>query len=198
MYDYVEYPPKYGHSFVALYFVFALSHILADSWDFFTHNLLCCFAGSVGYTNHGIFLTFSSQISHKNIIIFVSFFIRDWYILVSKPSEAHSGTYANSDQGFPLNLDLNHMQYAIFIWNPSKDTWFVPLMRNMNYAIIYMYVRKKLSCLWQIHAWFKDKYIGANHPCVCLSVVRPTNWQSGWQVFMGSLFNPLLNEFRNC
>ena len=69
-------------------------------------------------------------------------------------------------------------------------------MWNINCAITYIYVHKRLSCLWQVYPWFKDKYVGSNHPCVCLTVARPTNWQRGWQVFMGSLFNPLLNEFR--
>ena len=30
----------------------------------------------------------------------------------------------------------------------TKDTWFVLLIRNMNCAITYIYVHKKLSCLW--------------------------------------------------
>ena len=118
----------------------------------------------------------------------------DWY--ASKPSEANSGTYANIYQGFILNLGLNHMQYAAFTSNQTKNVWFVPLIRNMNCAITYIYMHKKLSCLWQVHPWCKDKYIGADHPCVCLTVACPTNWQKSWQVFMGSLFNPLLNEFR--
>ena len=47
MYDYVDSPQKYGHGFAVLFY-FALSHILADSSNFFTHILLFCFAGSVG------------------------------------------------------------------------------------------------------------------------------------------------------
>ena len=97
MYDYVDCPPKYGRGFTLLCFSFIVSHILTDSCEFFTHIPLCCFAGSIGYTNHGIFPTFSSQIAHKNIVI----------------SEANSGTYANIDQGFILNmlkLGLNRHQ----------------------------------------------------------------------------------------
>ena len=108
----------------------------------------------------------------------------DWYKLTSKPSEANSGTYANIYQGFISNLGLNHMQYAVFTSHQTKNVWFVPLIRNMNCAITYIYIHKELSCLWQVHPWFKDKYIGANHLCVCLTVARPTNWQRSWQVFM--------------
>ena len=139
---------------------------------------------------------FSSQISNKKN--FVYFFRVDWYKFTSKPSEANSGTYANIYQSFISNLGLNHMQYAVFTSNQTKNMWFVPLIRNMNCAVTYIHIHKKLSCLWQVHPWFKDKYIGADHPCVCLTVACPTNWQRSWQVFMGSLFNPLLNEFRNC
>ena len=142
--------------------------------------------------------TLSSQISNKNINILILLVSHmDWYKLTSKPSEANSGTYANIYQGFILNLGLNHMQYAVFTSNETNNMWFVPLIRNMNCAITYIYAHKKLSCLWQVHPWFKGKYIGADHPCVCLTVACPTNWQRSWQVFMGSLFNPLLNEFRN-
>ena len=73
MRDYVDYPPKHGHGFDVLRSIFAVSHILADSCDFYTHILLCCFAGGVGYAKYGIFSTFSSQISKKNILMFVSF-----------------------------------------------------------------------------------------------------------------------------
>ena len=170
---------------------------LVDSCDFFTHILLFCFAGGVGYTKYGIFPTFSSQISNKKFSFSLVFHV-DWYKLRRKPPEANSGTYTNIYQGFTLNLGLNPMQYAVFTSNQTKNKWFVPLIRNMNCAITYIYVHKKLSCLWQVHPWFKDKYIGADHLCVCLTVACPTNWQRSWQVFMGSLFNPLLNEFRNC
>ena len=122
----------------------------------------------------------------------------NWYKLISRPSEANSGTYANIYQGLILNLGLNHMQYAIFTRNQTKNMWFIPLIRNMNCVVTYIYVHKKLSCWWQVHQWFKDKYIGADHPCVCLTVACPTNWQRSWKVFMGSLFSPLLNEFTNC
>ena len=87
----------------------------------------------------------------------------EWYKLASKPSEANSGIYTNIGQGFILNLVLNHIQYAVITNNQSKDTWFVPLLRNMNCAITYTDVHKKLSCFWQVHPWFKDKYTGANH-----------------------------------
>ena len=110
---------------------------LVDSCDFFTHILLFCFAGGVGYTKHGIFPTFSSQISNKNILIFVSFSCV--LILTSKPHEANSGTYANIYQGFISNLGLNHMQYTVFISNQTKNMWFVPPIRNMNCAITYIY-----------------------------------------------------------
>ena len=121
----------------------------------------------------------------------------DWYKFTTESSEANSVTYPNICQGFILNLGLNHMQYAVFNSNQSKNVWFVQLIRNMNGAITYIYFHKKLSCLWKVHPWFKDKYIGANHPCVCLPVACLTNWQRGWQVFKGSIFNPLLNEFKN-
>ena len=49
MCDYVDYPKKYGHGFAVLCSIFAVSHILADSCDFFTHILLWYFAGGVGY-----------------------------------------------------------------------------------------------------------------------------------------------------
>ena len=107
----------------------------------------------------------------------------DWYKLTSKPSEANFGTYANIYKGLISNLGLNPVQFADFTSNQSKNMWFMPLIRNMNCAITYMYV----SCLWQVHPWFKDKHTGTNHPCVCLTVACPTNWQRGWQVFMGSL-----------
>ena len=177
---------------------FAASHILADSCDFFTHILLCRFAGGVGYTEYGIFPTFSLQISNKQKNWFSLGFHVNWHKLTSKPPEANSGTHANIYQGLILNLGLNHMQHAILTRNQTKNMWFVPLIRNMNCAITYIYVHKNLSCWWQVHPWFKDKYIGADHPCVCLTVACPTNWKRSWQVFMGSLFNPLLNEFRNC
>ena len=58
------------------------------------------------------------------------------------PHEANSGTYTNIYQGFILNLGLNHKQYAVFISNQTKNMWFVPLIRNMNCAIIYIFVQK--------------------------------------------------------
>ena len=136
-------------------------------------------------------------LTKKNFSFSLVFHV-DWYKLTSKPSEATSWTYANIYQGFILNLGLNLMQYAVFTSNQTKTMWFVPLVRNMNCAITYIYVHKTLSCLWQVHPWFKDKCIGTDQPCVCLTVACPTNWQRSWQVFMGSLFNPLLNELRNC
>ena len=51
------------------------------------------------------------------------------------------------------------MQYAVFTNNQSKNMWTPPLIRNMNCAITYIYVHKKLSCLWQVHPWFKDMQI---------------------------------------
>ena len=45
----------------------------------------------------------------------------DYYKLASKPFEANSRTYANIYQGFILNLGLNHMQYAVFTSNQSKN-----------------------------------------------------------------------------
>ena len=66
----------------------------------------------------------------------------DWYKLTSKHSEATSGTYANIYQGFILNLGLNLMQYAVFTSNQTKKMLFVPLIRNMNCAITYIYVHK--------------------------------------------------------
>ena len=52
--------------------------------------------------------------------------------------------YANIYQGFILNLGLNHMQYAVFTNNQTKNMWFVPLIRNMNRAITYIYVHEKV------------------------------------------------------
>ena len=75
----------------------------------------------------------------------------NWYKLTSKPSEANSGTYANIDQGFILNLGLNHMQYAVFTSNQRKNVWFVPLTRNMNCTITYTYIHKNYPVY--------DKYI---------------------------------------
>ena len=187
MCDYVDYPRKYGHGFAVLCSIFAVSRILADSCDFFTYIILCCFVGGVGYTKNGIFPTFSPQISNKKHFTFVSFSCGLMQI-TSKPSEANSGTYGNIYQGFILNLGLNCMQYAFFTSNQSKNMWFTPLIRNMNCAITYMHVHKKLSCSWQVHQWFKGKYFGANHPCVCITAACPKNWQRGWQVFTGSLF----------
>ena len=42
----------------------------------------------------------------------------------------------------------------------------MPLIRNLNSAIIYIYVYEKLSYLGQRYPRLKDKYIGPNHPCV--------------------------------
>ena len=124
----------------------------------------------------------------------------DWYKLTSKPSETNSGTYANIYQGFILNLGLNHIQYAVFTSNQTKNMWFVQLIRTWTVPLLtFMYTKSyPIYKYTSIHPWFKDKYIGADHQCVCLTVACPTNWQRSWQVFMGSLFNPLLNEFRNC
>ena len=36
------------------------------------------------------------------------------------------------------------MQYAVFISDQTKNMWFVPLIRNMNCAITYIYVHKKI------------------------------------------------------
>ena len=70
MCDYVDYPRKYGHGFAVLCSIFAVSHILADSSDLFTHVLLCCFIYGVEYTKYGIFPTFSSQTSDKKLFNF--------------------------------------------------------------------------------------------------------------------------------
>ena len=195
MCDYVDYPKKIWTPFCcAVLYVCCVTHLI-DSCDFLTHILLCCFAGGVGYTKYGILLTFSSQISNQKHSNFHWFFM--WIDTNSqvRPLKQILGLIY---QGSILNLGLNHMQYAVFISNQTKNMWFVPLIRNMNCAITYIYWHKNLSCLWQVHPWFKGKYIGADHPCVRLNVACPTNWQRSWQVFMGSLFNPLLNEFRNC
>ena len=146
MCDYVDYPKKCGHGFVVLCSIFAVSHILVDSWDFFTQILLCCFDGGVGYIqSKAYFRHFHRKYLIKNWFSLV--FYVHWYKLTSKPSEANSGTYANIYQGFISNLGLNHMQYAVFTSNQTKNVWFVPLIRNMNCAITYTYIHKKLSCL---------------------------------------------------
>ena len=54
-----------------------------------------------------------------------------------------SGTYANIYQGFILNLGLNHTQYAVFTSNQTKNMWFVPLIRNMNCAILLTFMYTK-------------------------------------------------------
>ena len=72
MCDYVDYPPKYGHGFAVLCSIFAVSRILADSRDFFTPILLCCFAGGVVYTNMAYFRHSYHKYLTKNIWIFVS------------------------------------------------------------------------------------------------------------------------------
>ena len=43
------------------------------------------------------------------------------------------------------------MQYVVFTSNQRKNMWFVPLIRNMNCAITYIYVHKKLSCWSREH-----------------------------------------------
>ena len=43
------------------------------------------------------------------------------------------------------------MQYAVFTSNQTKNMWFVPLIRNMNCAITYIYVHKSYPVY--------DKYI---------------------------------------
>ena len=187
MCDYADYPKKTWIRFccAVLYFR-CITHFSRVMWFLYPYSsvLLHWWCGVY-------------KVRHTSDIFITNIFHVDRYKPTSKPSEANSGTYANIYQGFTLNLGLNYMQYAVFT-NPTKDMWFVPLIRNMNCAIIYIYVHKMLPCLWQVHPWFKDKYIGADHPCVCLTVACPTNWQRSWQVFMRSLFNPLLNEFRNC
>ena len=139
MCEYVDYPPKYGHGFAVLCSTFAVSQILADPCDFFTHILLCCFAGGVGYPKYGICPIFSSQISNKNILIVVSFSCG----LIQNYIQAIWSKFWNIYQGIILNLGLNHMQYAVLPSNQSKIVWFVQLSRNMNCAITYIYVHKK-------------------------------------------------------
>ena len=75
----------------------------------------------------------------------------DWYKLTRKLSEANPGTYANIYQGFMLNLGLNHMQYAVFTGNQTKNVWFVSLIRNMKCAITYIYTQSYPVCDKYIH-----------------------------------------------
>ena len=126
------------------------------------HTLLHSLAAS--YTN-GVFLTFSSK-------------------LTSKPSKANFETCVNTRLGSISNFDVDPVSTS----NQCKNTKFVPLTRNMNCAITYIYIHGKFSCLWQINPQFKDKYIVSLRPILM-------NWQWGWQVLRGSLFNLLLNKF---
>ena len=165
MCDYADHPKRHGYGFAVLCSIFAVSHILVVMWFLYPYAsvlLHCCC---------GVY-----KVKRTSDIFITNIFHVDRYKLTSKPSEANSGTYANIYRGFILNLGLNHMQYAVFTSIQTKDMWFVPLIRNMNYATTNIYVHKKLSCLWQVHPWFKDKYIGADHPCACLTVACPTNW----------------------
>ena len=131
------------------------------------------FTGSVGYTDN-IFPVFSLKLYLKPLS-FSLFFYVDWYKLPSKPTEANSWICGDTDQGSILNL-----------------------ARNKNCAITYIDVHENVSWLWQIYTGFKDKYIGANHPCVWLNMARPANWQKDCQVFIRRMFYSLLNEFVNC
>ena len=195
MCDYVDYPPKIWTRFccAVLYFR-CITHFSRFMWFLYPYSsmLLRCWCGvyKVRHTSRHFYHKCLTKKFQFSLVFHV-----DWYKLTNKPSEANS---LNIYQGSMLNLGLNHMQYAVFTSNQTKNMWFVPLIRNINSAITYIYVHKNLSCLWQVHPWFKDKYIGADQTRVCLTVACPTNWQRSWQVFTGSLFNPLLNEFRNC
>ena len=75
MCDYVDYPPKYGHCFAMLCSIFIVSHILTDSYDFFIHILLCCFAGGEGIQRMAYFQHFHHKSLTKNILIVISFFM---------------------------------------------------------------------------------------------------------------------------
>ena len=77
------------------------------------------------------------------------------------------------------------MQYTVSISNQNTDMQFVALIINMNCAITNIHVQEKVYFLWQINPWFKKKYIGANHPCVQLTVTHPSNCERGLQVFTG-------------
>ena len=102
--------------------------------------------------------------------------------------------YAESKRGLqsygPKVTGVLEFRYVLHFKDVLKIT-----ARHDLINYIYVTLHKKLTCLWQVHPSFN---IGADHPCVCLTVACPTNGQRGWFVFMGSLFNPLLNEFRNC
>ena len=111
-----------------------------------------------GIQSKAYFRHFHHKLPTKNILIFVSFHV-DWYKLTSKPPEANSGTYANIYQGFILNMGLNHMQYIVFTSNQTKNMWFVPLNRNMNCAITYIYeiCIRQIWCIKSI--WNNVMYI---------------------------------------
>ena len=98
------------------------------------------------------------------------FFRVDWYKFTSKPSEANSGTYANIYQGFISNLGLNHMQYAVFTSNQTKNMWFVPLIRNMNCAITYtnIYTKSYPVCDKYIHGLKTNILEQIIHVCASL------------------------------
>ena len=182
------YPQKYGHGFVLLCFIFAVSHILVDSCDSYTHILLLRWYCVVYKSWH------ISDIFIANIIktlAFPIFFHVDWHKLASNSCES---TYANIDQGFILNLGLFicNILSSLVICATNKKHELCHYLHLCTQKVIL------LGCLWQVHPWFKDKYIGTNHPCACLTEAHPTNWQRDWQVFTGNRFNPLLNEFTNC
>ena len=144
---------KYGHGLLccmdtvccAVLYFRCITHLSTFMWFLYPYSsaLLRWWCG--GIQSKAYFQYFHHKLLTKSILISLVFHV-DWYKLTSKPSEANSGTYANIYQGFILNLGLNHMQYAVFTSNQTKNMWFVPLIRNMNCAITYIYVRKKLSC----------------------------------------------------
>ena len=112
----------------------------------------------------------------------------DWYKLTSKPFEANSGTSANIYQGFILNLGLNHMQYAVFTSNQTKNMWFVPLIKNMNVPLLtFMYTKSCPVYDKYIHGLKTNILEQIIHVSASLWLVQQTDkWaaRSSWGVFL--------------
>ena len=80
------------------------------------------------------------------------------------------------------------MQYAVFTSNQTKNMWFVPLIRNMNCAITYIYVHKSYSVYDKyIHGLKTNILAQINHVSASLWLVQQTDkgaGRSSWEVFL--------------
>ena len=129
--------PKIWTYFAVICSIFTVSHILADSCVFLP-MFFCIASLAVWGIQSMAYFHFHHKYVTKTFKFSLVFHV-DCDKLTSKPSEANSGTDANIYQGFISNL------------GQSKNMWTAPLIRNMNCAITYIYVHKKLSCLWQVY-----------------------------------------------